>query len=66
MSGTQNIRDHNESDFVFGADTSFSPRYPVFNYPTPSKIVNSLRNNLSVFNRRINYQLNFLLPGISK
>ncbi|XP_060821608.1 arrestin domain-containing protein 17-like [Bombus pascuorum] len=36
MSGTQNIRDHNESDFVFGANTFFAPRYPVFNYPAPS------------------------------
>nr|XP_033186624.1 arrestin domain-containing protein 2-like [Bombus vancouverensis nearcticus] len=36
MSGTQNIRDHNESDFVFGANTFFAPRYPVFSYPALS------------------------------
>ncbi|XP_043580847.1 arrestin domain-containing protein 17-like [Bombus pyrosoma] len=36
MSGTRNIRDHNESDFVFGANTFFAPKYPVFNYPARS------------------------------
>ena len=36
ISGTQNIKDHNESDFVYGANTFFAPRYPVFNYPTQS------------------------------
>ncbi|XP_054003763.1 arrestin domain-containing protein 17-like [Hylaeus anthracinus] len=36
MSGAENIRDHDESDFVHGADTPFAPRYPVFDYPTPT------------------------------
>ncbi|CAD1470839.1 unnamed protein product, partial [Heterotrigona itama] len=35
MSGTQNILDQNESEYVFGANTPFTPRYPVFNYPAP-------------------------------
>ena len=39
MSGTQDIRDENESEYVFGANTPFTPRYPVFNnYPALSKI----------------------------
>ncbi|XP_078045517.1 arrestin domain-containing protein 2-like [Augochlora pura] len=36
ISGTQHIKDHDESDYVRGANTPFSPKYPVFNYPTPS------------------------------
>lgn len=49
-----------ETDYVFGVNNSFSPKYPVYNYPAPSKIMNSLGNNLSGFNRRVNFQLNFL------
>ncbi|XP_076175389.1 arrestin domain-containing protein 3 isoform X2 [Ptiloglossa arizonensis] len=36
MSGAEHIKDHDESDFVRGANTPFAPRYPVFNYPTLS------------------------------
>ncbi|XP_015436888.1 PREDICTED: arrestin domain-containing protein 3-like [Dufourea novaeangliae] len=36
VSGAQHIRDHDESDYVHGADSPFVPRYPVFNYPAPS------------------------------
>ncbi|XP_017878803.1 arrestin domain-containing protein 2-like [Ceratina calcarata] len=39
-SGAQHIRDDDESKYVFGADNSFAPRYPVFSYPTPN-----VRNN---------------------
>ncbi|XP_076629535.1 arrestin domain-containing protein 17-like [Colletes latitarsis] len=35
ISGAEHIRDHDESDFVHGANTPFAPRYPVFDYPTP-------------------------------
>ncbi|XP_015436887.1 PREDICTED: arrestin domain-containing protein 2-like [Dufourea novaeangliae] len=44
MSGAQHIRDHDESDYVLGADSPFAPKYPVFNYPAPSMIViNSIK-----------------------
>ncbi|KAG7213632.1 hypothetical protein KM043_002880 [Ampulex compressa] len=36
MSGTRNIREHDESNYVHGANEPFVPRYPVFNYPLPS------------------------------
>ncbi|XP_033343075.2 arrestin domain-containing protein 2 [Megalopta genalis] len=36
VSGAQHIKDQDESDYVHGANSPFSPRYPVFNYPTPS------------------------------
>lgn len=36
MSRTQNIKDQDESNYVFGANDPFAPRYPVFNYPSPS------------------------------
>lgn len=38
MFGTQDIRNQNESVYVLGANTPFTPRYPVFNYLEPSKI----------------------------
>ncbi|CAK9794945.1 Arrestin domain-containing protein 3 [Anthophora quadrimaculata] len=38
ISGTSTIKDKDESNYVFGANEQFSPRYPVFNYPTPSKM----------------------------
>ncbi|KAF3430394.1 hypothetical protein E2986_10021 [Frieseomelitta varia] len=38
VSGTQDIRDQNESEYVFGANTPFTPRYPVFNNLEPNKI----------------------------
>ncbi|KAK9309622.1 hypothetical protein QLX08_000835 [Tetragonisca angustula] len=38
MSGSQNIRDQNESEYVLGANSPFTPRYPVFNCLEPSKI----------------------------
>ncbi|KOC69089.1 Arrestin domain-containing protein 3 [Habropoda laboriosa] len=30
------IRDHDESNYVFGANDRFAPKYPVFNYPPRS------------------------------
>ncbi|XP_078045502.1 arrestin domain-containing protein 2-like isoform X2 [Augochlora pura] len=36
MIGAQNIRDDDESIHVDGANTPFRPKYPVFNYPSPS------------------------------
>ncbi|XP_043248558.1 arrestin domain-containing protein 17-like [Colletes gigas] len=30
--GAENIKDHDESKYVLGADAPFSPRYPVFDY----------------------------------
>ncbi|XP_076649559.1 arrestin domain-containing protein 17-like [Halictus rubicundus] len=36
VSGAEHIKDHGESDYVQGASTPFSPKYPVFNYPAPS------------------------------
>ncbi|CAK9821021.1 Arrestin domain-containing protein 2 [Anthophora plagiata] len=38
ISGTSTIKDKDESNYVFGANQNFTPRYPVFNYPTPSKM----------------------------
>ncbi|XP_043266340.1 arrestin domain-containing protein 17-like [Colletes gigas] len=35
ITGAEHIKDHDESDFVHGANTPFAPRYPVFDYPTP-------------------------------
>lgn len=35
LSETPSIKDTNESDFVFGVNDPFSPKYPVFNYPAP-------------------------------
>lgn len=29
------IKDHDESNYVHGANEPFAPRYPVFNFPTP-------------------------------
>ncbi|XP_043580142.1 arrestin domain-containing protein 17-like [Bombus pyrosoma] len=63
---TSNIRDDKETEFIFGADSPFSPKYPVFNYPAPSKIMNSLRNNLSGFNRIVNFRLNFLSSRVTR
>ncbi|XP_076766720.1 arrestin domain-containing protein 17 [Xylocopa sonorina] len=37
MSGAENIMDHDESNYVYGANDPFTPRYPVFHYPAPSK-----------------------------
>ncbi|XP_076649562.1 arrestin domain-containing protein 17-like isoform X2 [Halictus rubicundus] len=34
MSGAQNIKDDDESDHVQGASMPFSPKYPVFHYPS--------------------------------
>ncbi|XP_024222648.2 arrestin domain-containing protein 3-like [Bombus impatiens] len=34
-SETPDIRDIHESEFVFGANIPFSPKYPVYNYPAP-------------------------------
>ncbi|XP_071864596.1 uncharacterized protein [Bombus fervidus] len=34
-SETPSIRDTHESDYVFGVNNPFSPKYPVFNYPAP-------------------------------
>ncbi|XP_017766321.1 PREDICTED: arrestin domain-containing protein 3-like isoform X1 [Eufriesea mexicana] len=34
MSGTEHIKESNDSSYVFGANRPFAPRYPVFNYPT--------------------------------
>lgn len=39
VSGAQHIRDVDESDYMYGENTPFSPKYPVFNYPVPSKIM---------------------------
>ncbi|CAK9830311.1 Arrestin domain-containing protein 3 [Anthophora retusa] len=36
ISGTSNIKDKDDSKYVFGADEKFTPKYPVFNYPMPS------------------------------
>lgn len=36
MSGAEHIKDHGESMYVHGADNPFLPRYPVFDYPSPS------------------------------
>ncbi|XP_076477285.1 arrestin domain-containing protein 2-like [Bombus vancouverensis nearcticus] len=66
LSHTPDIRDIHESELVLGANTPFSPKYPVYNYPAPSKIMNSLGNNLSGFNRRVNFQLNFLSSRVTQ
>lgn len=50
VSGAQHIRDVGESDYVYGASTPFSPKYPVFNYPVPSKItINSIQPTCDKF-----------------
>ncbi|XP_032687156.1 arrestin domain-containing protein 17-like [Odontomachus brunneus] len=33
MQKTSNIKDHDESNYVHGANEPFAPRYPVFNFP---------------------------------
>lgn len=38
ISGTQDIMDQNDSQYVFGANIPWAPRYPVFNYPQTSKV----------------------------
>ncbi|CAL7934306.1 unnamed protein product [Xylocopa violacea] len=35
-SGAENIMDHDESNYVYGANDPFTPRYPVFRYPAPT------------------------------
>ncbi|XP_014478278.1 PREDICTED: arrestin domain-containing protein 2-like [Dinoponera quadriceps] len=35
MQRTDSIKDHDESNYVHGANEPFAPRYPVFNFPTP-------------------------------
>ena len=34
-SSTPHIKDMHETDYVFGVNNSFSPKYPVYNYPAP-------------------------------
>ncbi|XP_076302590.1 arrestin domain-containing protein 2-like isoform X2 [Lasioglossum baleicum] len=40
VSGAHHIKDYDESDYVKGANTPFSPMYPVFNYPAQSALTN--------------------------
>ncbi|XP_076238914.1 arrestin domain-containing protein 3 [Calliopsis andreniformis] len=42
MTKAQNIKDNGESNYVHGANDSFAPRYPVFNYPTPSNTTETI------------------------
>ncbi|KAL6437103.1 hypothetical protein ACFW04_005004 [Cataglyphis niger] len=37
MQRADSIKDDNESNYVHGANESFAPRYPVFNFPTTCK-----------------------------
>lgn len=39
MQKANNIKDDDDSNYVYGADQPFAPRYPVFNFMSPRKSI---------------------------
>lgn len=41
MQEANNIKDNDDTNFVYGADQPFAPRYPVFDFKNPRKYLHT-------------------------